>query len=136
MLPKLLDAAKQAQRVAYAPYSNYQVGAAVLGTDGKIYAGCNIENASYGLTMCAERAAISAMISAGCRELTEVAIVTEDGGTPCGMCRQTLAEFTSVPENVWIHLFDRQGYVGQHRLSELLPAPFSVKPDLARPLNE
>ena len=91
----LIEAAQTVRTNAYAPYSVYPVGAAVLGSDGAIYTGCNVENISFGLTMCAERVAIGAMIAAGCRKVTEVAIATRDGGSPCGMCRQTLAEFTS-----------------------------------------
>jgi cytidine deaminase len=91
----LLEAAVGARENAYAPYSGYRVGAAVETEDGQIFAGCNDENISYGLTICAERAAITAMVHGGGKKLVAVTVVTQDGGTPCGMCRQTLAEFAS-----------------------------------------
>lgn len=90
---QLTQAALAARKMAYAPYSHFQVGAAVLGCDWQIYRGCNIENASYGLTICAERNAIFAMVAAGCRQLTALAIALPGGGAPCGACRQVLAEF-------------------------------------------
>ncbi len=92
---KLVDAAVQARKNAYAPYSNYRVGAAVMGESGKIYAGTNVENASYGLTICAERAAIFRAVSEGERHLVALAVVTENGGYPCGACRQVFAEFAA-----------------------------------------
>lgn len=89
---------REAQAVrgnAYAPYSKYQVGAALLGESGRVYLGCNVENASYGVTICAERSAIVQMIAAGERRMKALALVTEgpEPGTPCGLCRQTLSEF-------------------------------------------
>jgi|694.fasta_scaffold00176_48 cytidine deaminase len=78
---------------AYAPYSNYRVGAAILGADGKIYSGCNVENASYGLTICAERGAVMAMVAGGCKQISAIAIALTAAGTPCGACRQVLTEF-------------------------------------------
>jgi cytidine deaminase len=88
-------AACEARERAYAPYSGYCVGAAVLAASGKVYAGCNVENASFGLSLCAERAAVAAMVADGQRALRAVAIVTdgEAPGQPCGMCRQVMAEF-------------------------------------------
>ena len=91
---ELLATAKKARTRAYAPYSKYRVGAAVLGASGKIYAGCNVENSSYGLTICAERSAVVNAVSAGERRILAIAIAV--GKTPapsCGMCRQVLAEF-------------------------------------------
>jgi cytidine deaminase len=91
----LVTAAARARDRAYAPYSNYAVGAAVLAQSGTIYAGGNVENASYGLALCAERSAIAQLIAAGERRVTAVAVMTEgpEVGRPCGLCRQTLAEF-------------------------------------------
>ena len=90
----LIEAARQAQAQAYAPYSKYHVGAAVL-SDGQIHAGCNVENASYGATVCAERNAIAAMIRAGGRRIDKLVVLTpsERPKSPCGVCRQVLAEF-------------------------------------------
>jgi cytidine deaminase len=91
----LVAAASAVRKAAYAPYSNYQVGAALLSVGGRIFCGCNVENASYGLTTCAERNAVAALIASGEREIAALAIVTPgpEAGAPCGVCRQTLAEF-------------------------------------------
>ena len=93
--PLLERSAISARQRAYAPYSHYQVGAALLTRTGKVFAGCNVENASYGLCLCAERSAVAQMVAAGEREPLAIVVVTEGptAGTPCGMCRQTLAEF-------------------------------------------
>ncbi len=90
---RLLRAAERARRKAYAPYSRFPVGAAVLAADGSIYAGCNVENASYGLTLCAERVAIHSAVTGGRRRLVAVAVVGAPGITPCGACRQVMDEF-------------------------------------------
>ncbi|OUO47396.1 cytidine deaminase [Megasphaera sp. An286] len=90
----LIEAAKKARERAYAPYSQFYVGAAALGEDGVIYAGCNVENSSYGLSCCAERNAIFRGVAAGCRKFEAVAIVgNADDTMPCGACRQVMAEF-------------------------------------------
>ena len=92
---KLIEEAKKAQKRAYAPYSEYFVGAAVLTKSGKIYSGCNVENACYALANCAERTAIFKAVSEGEREIEAVAVVTRDGGFCCGACRQVLNEFNT-----------------------------------------
>jgi cytidine deaminase len=91
----LVQAAAKARDRAYAPYSDYRVGAAVLAPNGAIFAGCNVENASYGLALCAERSAVAHLIAAGENRIVAVAVVTAgpEPGRPCGMCRQTLSEF-------------------------------------------
>ena len=91
----LAKAAREFRRKAYAPYSGYKVGAAVLGSNGKVYGGCNVENASYGLTVCAERVAIGAAVADGERKPLAIAVATgdRDPATPCGACRQLLVEF-------------------------------------------
>ncbi len=92
---ELVLAAKAARRRAHAPYSRYLVGAAVLADDGRVYAGCNVENATYGATICAERTAVTKMVSEGGRRVVAVVVVTEGErpASPCGVCRQVLCEF-------------------------------------------
>lgn len=94
-IEELVEVAKKARLASYSPYSKFKVGAAVLTKSGKIYSGCNIENASYGLTNCAERTAIFKAVSDGERELTALAVVADTEGpvSPCGACRQVIAEF-------------------------------------------
>lgn len=118
--------AAEARRNAYAPYSGYAVGACVLGANGKLYRGCNVENASYGLTVCAERSAVVQMVGDGCKELLEVAVVTRDGATPCGMCLQTLAEFAIELNHVTVHCASAEGTVTTYQLHELLPHGFAL----------
>ena len=93
MRQQLVEAAAQARRWAYAPYSHYPVGAALLTVSGKIYDGVNVENAAYPTTMCAERVAVVKAVSEGEHRFQAIAVVTDNGGTPCGACRQVLAEF-------------------------------------------
>ena len=93
MIERLLARAKGAKKLAYAPYSSYPVGAALLGDSGEIHPGVNVENAAYSSTMCAERSAIFSAVSAGERGFQALAVVTDNGGMPCGACRQVLSEF-------------------------------------------
>ena len=121
---ELLNAALSARERAYAPYSKFLVGAAVLAKSGKIYTGCNIENASYGLTVCAERNALFSAVGAGEREFTALCVVgdTEAPISPCGACRQVMAEF-KVPRIILANL---KGDVKEYTLEELLPYGFSL----------
>jgi len=98
-IDQLVEAAVAVRKMAHAPYSGYLVGAAVLTTDGRVFTGCNVENASYGLSVCAERHAISAAVAAGYRDFAGVAVVTQSDppAAPCGACRQVLAEFGDFP---------------------------------------
>jgi cytidine deaminase len=121
---ELTAAAAAVRERAYAPYSQFRVGAALRAADGTIYAGCNVENASYGLTICAERNAIAQAIAAGMRDFTAVAVVTENGVTPCGACRQVLVEFG--PEMMVI-VADRRGRRRIYTLAELLLDAFGPK---------
>lgn len=121
-IAQLVGKAVEAQKLAYAPYSNYHVGAALLTSSGTIHTGCNVENASYGLTICAERTAVFKLISSGGREIEAVAVVTRDGGSPCGACRQVLNEFNP---NMVVVTADEEGNIhGQYLLNELLPGAF------------
>src|SRR6478752_2478878 len=90
----VVQAAIDVRQRAYAKYSNFLVGAAILAADGRIYTGCNVENASYGLTICAERAAVFNAVATGQRQFQQLAIATTGGVSPCGACRQVLAEFS------------------------------------------
>jgi cytidine deaminase len=90
---ELIQLARKAQSAAYAPYSKYNVGAALITRSGKIFSGANIENAAYPTSICAERVAIFKAVSEGEREFETIAVVTRDGGSPCGSCRQVMAEF-------------------------------------------
>jgi cytidine deaminase len=119
----LARSAWAAREKAYAPYSKFAVGAALLSESGEVYTGCNVENISLGLTICAERSAVTMAIQAGCREFAGIAIVadTETPISPCGACRQFLAEFN--PEMPILGV-GRNGVTQSWRLSELLPSAF------------
>ena len=121
---ELVAAARAVQRNAYAVASRFRVGAAVLAEDGRVFAGCNVENASYGLTICAERAAVFAAVGAGVRLLRAVAVVTDlaEPARPCGACRQVLAEFGPAMAVVMAGLGDKRVSTS---LDRLLPEPFT-----------
>lgn len=122
---KLIAAAKKARRNAYCPYSKFKVGAAILASSGKIYAGANIENASYGLTLCAERAAAACAVSDGERHFAAIAIVAGDRPVaPCGACRQVLSEF-GADMDVILGTLRGEGTV--IKLSALLPSAFTPR---------
>ena len=123
MSDSLVAAARQAQQQAYAPYSHYQVGAAVETVDGTVYTGCNIENASYGLAICAERVALGAAMTAGARQFRRIAVVSssEPPASPCGACRQVLAELA--PDAEVIAAGPRS--VMRWTVAELLPVAFT-----------
>ena len=122
----LIAAARQARLNARAEFSHFKVGAALETTDGTIIAGCNIENATYGLTICAERVAMFKALSEGHREFRRVAVVadTEAPTPPCGACRQILWEFGGDLEVILANL---KMETGRHRLSDLLPSPFDAR---------
>lgn len=123
LLKRLVDEARLVAAKAYAPYSRFQVGAALLGSDGQIHSGCNVENASYGLTICAERNAIWAAVARGCRSFEQLVVFTDTQKPtpPCGACRQVLMEFA--PQLI-IHLANRAGIASTHQLGDLLPESF------------
>ncbi len=127
---KLIHMASEARKRAYAPYSNYLVGAALVTTSGKFFSGCNVESAAYPTSMCAERVAVFKAVSEGEREFKAIAVVTSNGGTPCGACRQVLAEFGL---DTMVLIADTSGELKQEtRLAELLPGAFTPR-DLGRP---
>jgi len=121
-LNKLERLANTVRRKAYSPYSKFAVGAALECTSGEIFTGCNVENLSYGLTLCAERAAVVSAVTAGVRSFRRIVIVadTEEPITPCGACRQVLAEFA---ENLEVISINLHGKKYRARLSSLLPRP-------------
>ncbi len=129
---ELLKKAEEASQHAYAPYSHFQVGAALLCADGNIYTGCNVENASYGLCMCAERVAIGKAVSEGKCRIDKIAIVgREEGSTfrsicsPCGACRQVIAEFSD--ENTRVITGNSNGEWKEWSVQEMLPAAFEME---------
>ena len=121
---ELIALAAQAREQAYAPYSGYTVGAALLGKSGKVYTGCNVENAVYSLTICAERTAVVKAISEGEREFKAIAVVTVNGGTPCGACRQVLAEFGL---DTRVLIATPKSLIREETVSSLLPGAFGAQ---------
>ena len=121
----LIQAALEARKWAYAPYSNYPVGAALLTTSGRIYDGVNVENAAYPTSICAERVAVFNAVTSGARQFSAIVVATANGGTPCGSCRQVLAEFGL---ETTVIIVDEQGrVVSQASLADLLPGAFLPK---------
>ena len=120
---RLVAAARAAREHALAPYSNFKVGAALLTRDGKMFSGCNVENATYGLTVCAERVALWKALSEGARDFTTIAVVADTAAPtpPCGACRQLLWEYCG---DITVILANLQTVAGQHQMSKLLPLPF------------
>ena len=118
----LVKEAIAARQLAYAPYSNYFVGAAVLAKDGTVVVGCNVENAAYPATICAERVALTAAVAQGKREFTAIAVATRDGGSPCGICRQVMAELGA---EMVVYISDEQGNFRTTTMAALLPDSFS-----------
>lgn len=120
---KLLQLAKESAQQAYAPYSNFPVGAALIAHNGKIFTGCNVENASYGLTLCAERNALSSMVSSGEKSFSAIAIFAEKSSNcyPCGACRQWLYEFGA---NATVITEDETGNIVSSSVKSLIPFAF------------
>jgi cytidine deaminase len=129
-LRRLVLAARRVRQAAYAPYSNFAVGAAVLAGDGRLHVGCNVENSSYGATLCAERAAIAAAVAAGARRLFAVAVVTgvDPPSPPCGICLQALAEFMGPEGQVVLAGAGGTPLHTRVRLDALLPRAFQLNP--------
>jgi cytidine deaminase len=125
-LRDLARLARGARRRAYAPYSKFRVGAALRTRSGEVVTGCNVESASYGLTLCAERVAVFKAWSEGMRGFEAIAVVAESPRpvAPCGACRQILWEFCG---DIWVHLVNPQGRMATRRMSELLPLPFDAR---------
>ncbi len=119
----LVHQADLARENAYAPYSHYRVGAAVIAEDGRVFTGANVENAVYPLGLCAERVAIFKAVSEGYRDFAAIAIVTDNGGSPCGSCRQVMHEFA--PE-MTVLIADKAGGVRRTTVAELLPDSFGA----------
>ena len=123
---RLMVEAQRARHKAYAPYSRFAVGAALLTASGRVFHGCNVENASFGLTTCAERTAVFTAVSEGEREFVAIAVTAREGrgAPPCGSCRQVLQEFSP---SMWVYWRDARGRVLKQRLKALLPKAFVLK---------
>lgn len=121
---QLVDFALEARKRAYAPYSGYLVGAAVLTSDGQVTLGCNVENASYPATICAERVALTGAVAQGLPAPVAIAVATKNGGSPCGICRQVMAELG--PEMA-VYIADERGVFRTTSVAELLPDSFTGK---------
>jgi len=120
----MIAKAMEAREKAHVPYSHFAVGAALLAQSGRVYTGCNVENASYGLSICAERTAVFKAVSEGERNFEAIAVVTEKGVTPCGACRQVLLEFG---EDIQVIVANGAGEYRVFTLRELLPEAFTPK---------
>ncbi len=122
----MLNKAKQMLQYAYSPYSNFQVAACLRSDQDMLFAGCNIENASYSLTLCAEASALASLVSAGHRRVTEAVIISNSElvCAPCGACRQRLLEFST--SNMMIHMCNKEGLTESILLSDLLPKAFNA----------
>lgn len=125
-LRELTELARAARLQAFAPFSRFKVGAALRTRAGEVVTGCNIESASYGLTMCAERVAIFKAVSEGLREFDAIAVVADSPRptAPCGACRQVVWELAG---DIWVHIVDLRGRTRTVRMSELLPLPFDAR---------
>lgn len=124
----LIRHALTAMKQSYAPYSRFRVGAAVLTGDGTVFTGCNVENASYGLTTCAERVAIQTAVACGCRTIQALAVVASGNSspTPCGACRQVLAEFATPETPVFMASVQQPRVISTSTLGNLLPLQFDL----------
>ncbi|HEY8711490.1 MAG TPA: cytidine deaminase [Thermoanaerobaculia bacterium] len=125
-MPDLISEAKKARENAVAPFSKYKVGAALVTKAGKVYRGCNVENCTYGLTVCAERVALLTALAAGERDFTAIAVVTQsdEPGTPCGPCRQLMWEYCG---DIDVTIANLAGKRIDYKLSTLFPHPFSFR---------
>ena len=121
---ELIEIARQVREHAHAPYSKFKVGAALESADGRVFTGCNVENSSYGLSICAERVAIFKAISEGLRDFNRIAVIadTHSPVRPCGACRQVISDL--FPKDAEVILSNLQGDIEVTKISELLPAPF------------
>jgi len=124
---ELIEQAREARQGAHAPYSNFKVGAAILASDGRVFTGCNVENSTYSLSMCAERVAIFKAVSEGARELLKIAVVadSENLTPPCGCCRQMIWEFAG--EETKVILANMIGDIQKFDIKELIPEPFDAR---------
>ena len=125
---KIIEKALAAMENAYAPYSKYRVGAAILAENGDIYTGCNVENASLGLTICAERSAFGTAVTAGTRDFKAIAVVSDgiDVPVPCGACLQVMNEFCRKDFIIYTAVSNNPDSSREYRLSDLLPEAFSI----------
>ncbi len=124
---QLIAAACAIRDRAYTPYSHFKVGAALLADDGRVFTGVNVENASYGLTVCAERNAVGAMVIGGGQQVRAIAVCTDNGVTPCGACRQVLSEFVDHESDIPVWIIDGRGEVRETSLAALLPDSFGAR---------
>ncbi len=123
----LIEMARNAAQQAHCPYSRFRVGAALLTDDGRVFTGCNVENAAYSLTLCAERTALCSAIAAGCRQFVTIAILASHTATPCGACRQVLAEFVPPEFRVLVASLERPADYQVFIMADLLPHQFVLQ---------